>query len=64
MCIVTVIVSLGGPYIFTVSDWPYGAMKAIIIGLILIFYFTGIYMRPSDRDIEITGRLQELINPK
>lgn len=64
VCIVTVIVSLGGPYIFTVSDWPYWAMKAIIIVLILIFYFNGIYMRPSDRDIEITERLQELINPK
>ena len=64
VCIVAVIVSLGGPYIFTVSDWPYWAMKAIIIVLILIFYFNGIYMRPSDRDIEITERLQELINPK
>ena len=64
VCIVTVIVSLGGPYIFTVSDWPYWAMKAIIIVLILIFYFNGIYMRPSDRDIEITERLQELINPE
>ena len=36
----------------------------IIIVLILIFYFNGIYMRPSDRDIEITERLQDLINPK
>ena len=64
VCIVTVIVSLGGPYIFTVSDWPYWAMKAIIIVLILIFYFNGIYMRPSDRDNEISERLQELINTK
>ena len=64
VCIVTVIVSLGGPYIFTVSDWPYWAMKAIFIALILIFYYNGIFMRPSDRDKEISERLQELINPE
>ena len=64
MCIVTVIVSLGGPYIFTVSDWPYWAMKAIIIAFIIFFYYKGSYMRPSNRDIEITERLQDLINPE
>ena len=64
VCIVTVIVSLGGPYIFTVSDWPYWAMKAIIIAFIIFFYYKGSYMRPSNRDIEITERLQDLINPE
>ena len=64
VCIVTVIVSLGGPYILTVSDWPYWAMKAILIALIIFFYYKGSYMRPSNRDIEITERLQDLINPE
>ena len=64
VCIVTVIVSLGGPYIFTVSDWPYWAMKAIIIAFIIFFYYKVSYMRPSNRDEEIIGRLQELINPE
>jgi hypothetical protein len=59
-----VVVSLGGSYAFTDSSWGYWAMKAILIALILIFYYNGIYMRPSDRDKEITERLQELINPE
>ena len=59
-----VVAGLGGPYSFTDSSWGYWAMKAILIALILIFYYNGIYMRPSDRDKEITERLQELINPE
>lgn len=59
-----VVAGLGGPYSFTDSSWGYWAMKAILIALILIFYYNGIYMRPSDRDKEITERLKELINPE
>ena len=59
-----VVASLGGPYSFTDWSWGYWAMKAILIALILIFYFKGIYMRSSDRDNEISERLQELINPE
>jgi hypothetical protein len=59
-----VVAGLGGPYSFTDSSWGYWAMKAILIALILIFYYNGIYMRPSDRDKEIIERLQELINPE
>lgn len=64
MCMLAVIVSLGGPYAFTDSSWGYWAMKAVFIAIILIFYFKGSYLRPSDRDNEITERLQELINPE
>lgn len=64
MCILAVIVSLDGPYYFTDSSWGYWTMKAILIALILIFYFKGSYLRPSDRDNEISERLQELINTK
>lgn len=59
-----VVASLGGPYSFTDWSWGYWAMKAILIALILIFYFKGIYMRSSDRDNEISERLHELINPE
>ena len=62
--ILAVVAGLGGPYAFTDSSWGYWAMKAILIALILIFYFKGSYLRPSDRDKEITERLQELINTK
>ena len=64
VCMLAVVVSLGGPYSFTDWSWGYWAMKAILIALILIFYFKGIYMRSSDRDNEISERLQELINPE
>jgi hypothetical protein len=62
--IFAVVAGLGGPYAFTDSSWGYWAMKAILIALILIFYFKGSYLRPSDRDNEISERLQELINTK
>ena len=62
--ILAVVAGLGGPYAFTDSSWGYWAMKAILIALILIFYFKGSYLRPSDRDNEISERLQELINTK
>ncbi|MBQ1737297.1 MAG: hypothetical protein II040_03565 [Muribaculaceae bacterium] len=58
------IVSLGGSYAFTDSSWWYWAMTAILIALIIIFYFKGSYLRYSDRDNIITERLQELINTK
>ncbi len=56
--------SLGGSYTFTDSSWWYWAMTAILIALIIIFYFKGSYLRHSNRDIEITERLQDLINTK
>ena len=62
--ILAVVAGLGGPYAFTDSSWGYWAMKAILIALILIFYFKGSYLRPSDRDNEISERLQERINTK
>jgi peptidoglycan/LPS O-acetylase OafA/YrhL len=64
VCMLAVVAGLGGPYAFTDSSWGYWAMKAIFIALILIFFYNGIYMRPSDRDKEISERLQELINPE
>lgn len=64
VCMLAVVVSLGGSYAFTDSSWGYWAMKAVFIAIILIFYFKGSYLRPSERDNEITERLQELINPE
>ena len=68
VCMVTVIVSIGGPYAFTDLEWPSylvnWSIKAVLVALILYFYFKGSYLRYSNRDIEITERLQDLINPK
>lgn len=70
VCMLAVIVSLGGPYAFTDLEWPSylvnWSIKAVLVALILYFYFKfkGSYLRYSNRDIEITERLQDLINPK
>lgn len=68
VCMLAVIVSLGGPYAFTDLEWPSylvnWTIKAVLVALILYFYFKGSYLRYSNRDIEITERLQDLINPK
>ena len=64
VCMLAAVASLGGSYAFTDSSWGYWAMKAILIALILFFYFKGSYLKSSDRDKEITERLQELINPE
>lgn len=68
MCMLAVIVSLGGPYAFTDLEWPSylvnWSIKAVLVALILYFYFKGSYLRYSNRDIEITERLQELIDPE
>lgn len=68
VCMLAVIVSLGGPYAFTDLEWPSylvnWSIKAVLVALILYFYFKGSYLRYSNRDIEITERLQELIDPE
>lgn len=68
VCMLAVIVSLGGPYAFTDLEWPSylvnWSIKAVLVALILYFYFKGSYLRYSNRDIEITERLQDLINTK
>ena len=68
VCMVTVIVSIGGPYAFTDLEWPSylvnWSIKAVLVALILYFFLKGSYLRYSNRDIEITERLQDLINPK
>lgn len=68
VCMLAVIVSLGGPYAFTDLEWPSylvnWSIKAVLVALILYFYFKGSYLRYSNRDIEITERLQDLINPE
>ena len=68
VCMLAVIVSLGGPYAFTDLEWPSylvnWSIKAVLVALILYFYFKGSYLRYSNRDIVITERLQDLINPE
>lgn len=68
VCMLAVIVSLGGPYAFTDLEWPSylvnWSIKAVLVALILYFYFKGSYLRYSNRDTEITERLQDLINTK
>ena len=65
---VTVIVSLGGPFAFNDREWPSylvnWAIKAVLIALMLYFYYKGSYLRLSERDNDITERLQELIDNK
>lgn len=68
VCMVTVIVSIGGPYAFTNREWSSylvnWAIKAVLIALSLYFYFKGSFLKYSNRDNVITERLQELIETK
>lgn len=68
VCMLALIVSLVGPFAVTDLEWPSylvnWSIKAVLVALILYFYFKGSYLRYSNRDIEITERLQDLINSK
>lgn len=68
VCMLTVIISLGGPYAFSNQEYPWSlidwTMKAVLIALIIYFYYNGNYLRYSDRDNVITERLQDLIGSK
>lgn len=68
VCMVTVIVSIGGPYAFTNREWSSylvnWAIKAVLIALSLYFYFKESFLKYSNRDNVITERLQELIETK